>query len=128
VKFRHALTMQTSSDRTMTAAVPSRLPAPWMPSKSIGVSRWSAVSIGVEDPPGVQALKIFGPGDLSLPMDRNQSTPLRTIQGTVAIVSTLLTVVGARYRPSTAGKGGRSLGCPRCPSSEDSRAVSSPQM
>src|SRR5512132_4319252 len=114
--------MQTSSEKTITAAVPSRLPAPAMPSKSIGVSRWSAVSIGVEDPPGVQALRALpsrippagtargnsklpglttspetlnslGPGDLSLPIDRNQSTPLRTIQGTVAIVSTLLTVV-----------------------------------
>src|SRR5918996_1437439 len=144
--------MQTSSEKTITAAVPSRLPAPEMPSKSIGVSRWSAVSIGVEDPPGVQALRALpsgsppaaprmtsragtprgnsklpglttspetlnslGPGDFSVPMERNQSTPLRTIQGTVAIVSTLLTVVGARYRPSTAGNGGGQAGGLRVP-------------
>ncbi len=75
-----------------------------------------------------ETLNSFGPGDFSVPIERNQSTPLRKIHGTVAIVSTLLTVVGARYRPSTAGKGGRSLGWPRSPSSEDSNAVSSPQM
>jgi hypothetical protein len=51
--------MQTSSERTITAAVPRRLPAPAMPSKSMVVSRWSAVSIGVEDPPGVQALRVL---------------------------------------------------------------------
>ena len=34
------------------------------------------------------------PGDFSLPIDRNQSTPLRMIDGTLAIVSTLLITVG----------------------------------
>ncbi|CKU24645.1 Uncharacterised protein [Mycobacterium tuberculosis] len=68
------------------------------------------------------------PGDFSLPIDRNQSMPPRMIDGTLAIVSTLLITVGQPYRPATAGKGGRSRGWPRRPSSESSRAVSSPQM
>ncbi|EUA89540.1 hypothetical protein I551_3911 [Mycobacterium ulcerans str. Harvey] len=34
------------------------------------------------------------PGDLSLPIERNQSTPLRMMDGTLAIVSTLLITVG----------------------------------
>jgi hypothetical protein len=61
-------------------------------------------------------------------MERNQSTPLSTIDGTLAMVSTLLITVGQPYRPATAGNGGRSRGCPRRPSSESSSAVSSPQM
>ena len=36
--------------------VPSREPAAAIESKSIGVSRWSAVRKGVDEPPGVQAL------------------------------------------------------------------------
>jgi hypothetical protein len=48
--------------------------------------------------------------------------------GTLAIVPTLLTTVGQAYRPWVAGKGGRSRGWPRKPSSESSSAVSSPQM
>ena len=50
------------------------------------------------------------------------------IDGTLEIDSTLLMTVGQAYRPSTAGKGGRFLGCPRYPSRLVSRAVSSPQM
>jgi hypothetical protein len=34
------------------------------------------------------------PGDFSVPIDRNQSTPLRMIGGTLAMVSTLLITVG----------------------------------
>ena len=68
------------------------------------------------------------PGDFSEPIDRNQSTPLSTIGGTLAMDSTLLTTVGQAYRPATAGNGGRSRGWPRLPSSESSSAVSSPQM
>ncbi len=44
------------------------------------------------------------------------------------MVSTLLITVGDAYRPATAGKGGRSRGWPRRPSSESSSAVSSPQI
>ena len=68
------------------------------------------------------------PGDFSVPIDRNQSMPLSTIGGTLAMDSTLLTTVGQAYRPATAGNGGRSRGWPRLPSSESSSAVSSPQM
>ena len=56
---------------------------------------------------------IFGPGDFSVPIERNHSTPLRTIHGTVAIDSTLLTTVGDWYSPWVAGNGGRSRGWPR---------------
>lgn len=68
------------------------------------------------------------PGDFSLPIDLNQSLPLLRIAGTDAMDSTLFTTVGQAYRPATAGKGGRSRGWPRRPSSESSSAVSSPQM
>ena len=68
------------------------------------------------------------PGDLSDPIDRNQSIPLSRIGGTLAMDSTLLTTVGQAYRPATAGNGGRSRGWPRLPSRESSSAVSSPQM
>ena len=64
----------------------------------------------------------------SVPIDANQSAPLARMAGTDAIDSTLLITVGQAYRPATAGNGGRSLGCPRRPSSESSIAVSSPQM
>jgi len=68
------------------------------------------------------------PVDRSVPIDRNQSTPPRTIPGTEAMDSTLLTTVGRAYRPATAGNGGLSRGWPRRPSKESSSAVSSPQM
>jgi hypothetical protein len=61
-------------------------------------------------------------------MPANHCAPPRTIAGTLAMDSTLLTTVGQAYRPATAGNGGRSRGCPRMPSSESSSAVSSPQM
>jgi hypothetical protein len=41
----------------------------------------------------------FGPGDFSVPHWRHQSTPWRRMNGTAAIDSTLLTVVGQPYRP-----------------------------
>ena len=46
----------------------------------------------------------------------------------VAIVSTLLSSVGRSNAPETAGNGGFALGWPRKPLSEESSAVSSPQM
>ena len=46
----------------------------------------------------------------SVPIDLNQSAPLLTMPGTLAIVSTLLITVGQAYRPDTAGNGGRSRG------------------
>ncbi len=61
-------------------------------------------------------------------MSLNHSTPLATIEGTVAIDSTLLTTVGRAYSPATAGNGGFSRGWPRRPSRLSSSAVSSPQM
>ena len=50
------------------------------------------------------------------------------ITGTVAMVQTLLIWVGAAYRPWIGGNGGRGRGWPRLPSSDSSKAVSSPQM
>jgi hypothetical protein len=50
------------------------------------------------------------PGLFSVPALRNHSIPFSKISGTIASVSTLLTIVGERKRPSTAGKGGLILG------------------
>ena len=47
--------------------------------------------------------------------------------GTLANVSTLLITVGLPQRPLCVGYGGRMRGCPRWPSIEWIRAVSSPQ-
>ena len=57
--------------------------------------------------------KMPNPLDFSVPRPANQSAPLATIDGTLAIDSTLLITVGQAYRPATAGKGGRSRGRPR---------------
>ena len=73
-------------------------------------------------------MNIFVPGAFSVPWLLNQSAPRLTMCGTLQSVSTLLITVGDSYRPSTAGNGGRSRGWPRNPSSEESSAVSSPQM
>ena len=54
--------------------------------------------------------KIFVPVFFGLPSEANHLPPLRRIVGTTAIVSTLLTIVGHPYRPTSAGKGGLSLG------------------
>ena len=64
----------------------------------------------------------------SVPRSENHSALLATIDGTLAMDSTLLITVGQAYRPAIAGNGGRSRGRPRKPSSEVSRADSSPQM
>ena len=48
--------------------------------------------------------------------------------GTVATVSTLFSSVGLFQAPDTAGNGGFAVGWPRSPFSDDSSAVSSPQM
>ena len=53
-------------------------------------------------------------------------SPRTTIQGTAHRVSTLLTAVGRRPRPSCAGYGGRTWAPPRAPSSDAISAVSSP--
>ena len=58
---------------------------------------------------------------------RSFSAPWRMIHGTSASVSTLLISVGLPHRPDWAGKGGRSRGIPRRPSTEAISAVSSPQ-
>ena len=51
------------------------------------------------------------------------------IHGRFDSVSTLLTIVGCRYRPLAAGKnGGFSRGMPRSPSRLSMSAVSSPTM
>jgi hypothetical protein len=75
-----------------------------------------------------ERLKIPKPLDRSVPRPENQSAPFSTIDGTLAIDSTLFTFVGRAYTPATAGNGGLFRGSPRLPSSESSSAVSSPQM
>ena len=60
--------------------------------------------------------------------DLYQSTPLRTMAGTLFRVSTLLTQVGLPQTPAAAGNGGLARGLARRPSSELISAVSSPQM
>ena len=47
--------MQQRSSMTMTAPEPSIVPAAAIASKSSGVSTWSAVSTGTEEPPGMIA-------------------------------------------------------------------------
>ncbi len=105
---------------------PARMP----PARSS--SSRSVMPSGASYWPGVvtwpDSEKMPKPWDFSVPRPANQSAPLRTIDGTEAIDSTLLTTVGQAYRPATAGNGGRSRGWPRKPSSESSSAVSSPQM
>ena len=64
----------------------------------------------------------------SVPIAVNHATPLFIIAGTDATDSTLLTTVGFAYKPAIAGNGGRNLGCPLNPSSQSSKAVSSPQI
>lgn len=105
---------------------PSRMPplmsSSWRRVMPSGASYWPGL---VTCPLSEYSVK---PGDFSLPIDLNQSLPLFRIAGTEAMDSTLFTTVGQAYRPATAGKGGRSRGCPRRPSSESRSAVSSPQM
>ena len=69
----------------------------------------------------------FVPLLFSVPMPANHSAPLRMIGATLASVSTLLISVGEPHSPLSAGNGGRGRGVPRLPSTEDIRAVSSPQ-
>ena len=62
------------------------------------------------------------------PREANHLPPFLNIVGTTAIVSTLLTIVGQPYSPTSAGKGGLSLGWPLFPSKLSNKAVSSPQI
>ena len=53
---------------------------------------------------------ILVPVFFGFPNEANHFPPLRSIVGTTAIVSTLLTIVGQPYNPTNAGKGGFNLG------------------
>ena len=90
---------------------PARIPPP-----SSSRSR-SVMPSGASYWPGVvtcpDSEKIPYPLDRSVPRPENQSAPLATIDGTLAIDSTLLITVGLAYRPATAGNGGLSRGSPR---------------
>ncbi len=69
------------------------------------------------------------PLDASAPSAVKALAPLEMIHGRFESVSTLLTIVGWRYRPLAAGKnGGLSRGMPRLPSRLSMRPVSSPTM
>src|SRR3954469_24103009 len=70
----------------------------------------------------------FGPGELLVPIDLNQSGPFSIMGGTQQSVSTLLMTVGRANAPAMAGNGGLLRGQPRLPSSASSSPVSSPQM
>ena len=72
--------------------------------------------------------KIRVPVERLTPIDAYHSPPLRMMCGTVDIVSTLFTIVGAAYTPCTAGNGGLMRGIARSPSRLESRPVSSPAM
>ena len=54
--------------------------------------------------------KILVPVFFGLPNDANHLEPFLKIVGTTETVSTLLTIVGQPYNPTSAGKGGFNLG------------------
>ena len=54
--------------------------------------------------------KILVPVFFGLPNDVNQLEPFLKIVGTTETVSTLFTIVGQPYNPTSAGKGGFNLG------------------
>ena len=68
------------------------------------------------------------PVDLLMPRPEYHLPPRRMMCGTVDIVSTLFTTVGAAYTPCAAGNGGLMRGIARSPSRLESRPVSSPAM
>ena len=70
----------------------------------------------------------FVPVDFPMPIFAYSSPPIFTIGQTAAIVSTLFTTVGQPHKPATAGNGGLIRGLPLLPSSDSSKAVSSPQI
>ena len=70
--------------------------------------------------------KALVPGLVLVPMEWYRSTPLRTISGTLAKVSTLLSTVGSAQRPCSMVRGGLTRGMPRLPSMEAVRALPSP--
>ena len=72
--------------------------------------------------------KIFVPVFFGLPKDANHLDPLLSMVGITAMVSTLFTMVGHPYSPTSAGNGGLSLGRPLFPSKLSNNAVSSPQI
>ena len=68
------------------------------------------------------------PVDCAVPIAANAAPPSRTMCGTLASVSTLLTTVGLPKSPTCTGNGGLLRGSPRLPSIDSKIAVSSPQM
>ena len=76
--------MQVSSSITITAPEPSMEPALATESKSIGVSSWSAVSTGTEEPPGMTALHFL---------------PSRMPPATSSIIRRKGNPIGSSYKP-----------------------------
>src|SRR6185295_5078734 len=68
------------------------------------------------------------PPSVLVPRPANHAAPRVMMGGTHAIVSTLLTIVGAPKAPLIAGNGGLILGQPFLPSSDERSPVSSPQI
>src|ERR1700742_3205842 len=68
------------------------------------------------------------PPELGGPRPANQAAPLFMMVGTEAKLCVLLMVVGLPKSPKFAGNGGLKRGLPGLPSSDSSKAVSSPQM
>ena len=72
--------------------------------------------------------KMRVPVERFTPIAEYHSPPRLMMCGTVDMVSTLLTIVGAAYTPCTAGNGGLMRGMARSPSRLESSPVSSPAM
>ena len=68
----------------------------------------------------------FVPFEFSVPIEEYHLLPFKIICAILLYVSTLLIYVGLPHKPLSAGYGGFNLGCPRFPSIDSSKAVSSP--
>ena len=112
-------------------ARPSRTP-PQYSGASINIRNVVTPFGHLEDPgrltcPDTANIRI--PVDVDAPMSWKACPDSLMIHGTLASVSTLLTIVGCMYKPLEAGKyGGFRRGIPRSPSRLSISAVSSPTM
>src|SRR5215469_870448 len=90
----------------------------------------TGIPIGISYTPGYRTSPDkptnFSPAVPSRPCDLNQPTPLASIWGTLAKVSTLLSAVGFCHNPTVAELGGLLRGSARLPSMASSWALPSP--
>src|SRR5262245_38940084 len=138
--FRLSASMQTPSRSSplriiveeppgMTALI--RFPPCTPPAYFSMISR-RGTPVGISYTPGLFTCPLtptrIGPGCFGTPIFEYASQPIRRINGTFAIVSTLLIVVGHPQTPYCAGNGGLMRGYPLSPSREFISADSSPQI